>query len=100
MNPSPPTGIYNEVMSFLSVQKVADGEGDGGLDRLAGRVARGGESFEAEDAEVAPAGGEIGIGYFGDAGEGHNFIIDSRGAGWIHSRLFVRLVEAGFGATA
>jgi len=26
MNPSPPTGIYNEVMSFLSVQKVADAD--------------------------------------------------------------------------
>jgi len=82
------------------VGQVAHDEGHGGFDLFAGRVAGDGEAFEAEDAEVSPAGGEIGIGDFGDAGEGHDFIIDSRGAGWIHSRLFVRLVEAGFGATA
>ena len=41
---------------------VSHDEGNGGLTGLAGGIAGGGEALEAEDAEVAPAGGEVGIG--------------------------------------
>jgi hypothetical protein len=61
---------------------VAHDEGDGGFDANLwdGDVVVAGEgvfdeALEAEDAEVSPAGGEVGIGYFGYAGEGHDFII-------------------------
>jgi hypothetical protein len=46
--------------------EVAEGEGYGLFDGLAGGVAGLGEAFEAEDAEVAPAGGEVGVGDLAD----------------------------------
>ncbi len=33
------------------------------------------EALEAEDAELSPAGGEVGFGYFCHTGERHDFII-------------------------
>ena len=57
---------------------VAHDEGDGGFDAAAGcgmAALQGSgsvdEAFEAEDAEVSPAGGEVGVGDLADAGEGH-----------------------------
>ncbi len=60
--------------------EVAHDEGDGGLDADGGRgervVAGLGifdNTFKAEDAEVAPAGGEIGIGHLAEREERHSF---------------------------
>jgi len=61
---------------------VAHDKCDGGLD-AAGRCGDGliaglglvDHAFEAEDAKVSPPGGEVGIRDFGDAGEGHGWII-------------------------
>ena len=61
---------------------VSHDEGDGGFDADGG----GGDGvvaglggcnggFKAEDAEVSPAGGEVGIGELAYAGEGHGCII-------------------------
>jgi len=69
--------------------EVAHDEGYGRLNGFAGGITGGGEAFKAEDAEVSPTGGEVGIGDLGDAGEGHDFIIDSRGVRWIQSGLLV-----------
>ncbi len=61
---------------------ISHDEGDGGFDALAGGregiVAGLGvvdDALEAEDAEVSPAGGEVGVGYLADRGEGHGLII-------------------------
>ncbi len=75
--------------------EVAHGERDGVFDGAAVgvgvEVARLGEAFEAEDAEVSPAGGEVGIGDLANGNERHNSIIDSRGRedswGWRGQRL-------------
>lgn len=58
---------------------VAHDEGDGALERLAVGFAGLREAFEAEDTEVTPAGGEVGIRDLRDAYERHSSIIDSRG---------------------
>ena len=67
---------------------VSEHQGDGGLDALLRRGVVGGgrfgafeDAFEAQDAEVSPARGKVGFGYFADIVEGHNNIIDSRGWG-------------------
>ena len=57
--------------------EVAHGEGYGGFDGFAGGVAGLGDAFEAEDAEVSPAGGEVCVGDFGEAEEGHTWSLDS-----------------------
>ena len=61
---------------------VAHDEGDGGLDAAGGRgegvvagLGVGDDAFEAEDAEVSPAGGEVGIGELAYGFEGHGLII-------------------------
>jgi hypothetical protein len=70
---------------------VSEDKRDGGLDALLRRgVVKGGrprvsgigdrqDAFEAEDAEVCPAGREVGFGHFADTVKRHNSIIDSRG---------------------
>ena len=71
-----------------AIAQIAHGEGDGVLDGAAigvrVQVARLGEAFKAVDAEVSPAGGEVGIGDLADGDERHNSIIDSRAGGKIH----------------
>ncbi len=47
------------------------GSGDGVVTGLGGLA----DAFEAKDAEVSPAGGEVGIGEFADACERHGLII-------------------------
>jgi hypothetical protein len=69
--------------SIRSGGEVAHDEGYGGFDGLVRRGAGFGEAFEAEDAECAPAGGEVGIGDLADCNEGHDCIIDSPGEGRI-----------------
>jgi hypothetical protein len=61
---------------------IAHDEGDGSFDSGCGcgdRIIAGLRSFddalESEDAEVSPAGREVGIGYFAHRGEGHGLII-------------------------
>ena len=73
-------GSYFSV--FAGVVDVAHDEGDGGFDADGGRgdgvVAGLGcfpDGFKAEDAELSPAGGEVGIGELAYAGEGHGWII-------------------------
>lgn len=63
---------------------VSQGEDDGLLSPLCGSrdgVVAGermiDDALEAEDAEVAPAGGEVGVGDLAYAGEGHRAIIRS-----------------------
>jgi len=50
---------------------VAHDEGYGRFEGLAGRVSGDRDALEAEDAEVSPAGGEVGFGNLGDTGERH-----------------------------
>jgi hypothetical protein len=64
--------------------EVADGEGDGGVDALKAGGRWGSDGFKAEDTEVTPAGGEVGVGYFADVVVLHGISIDSRWAGKIH----------------
>ena len=73
-------GSYFSV--FAGLVDVAHDEGDGGLDADGGGrdgvvAGLGGcyGGFKAEDAELSPAGGEVGIGEFAYAGEGHSWII-------------------------
>ena len=61
---------------------VSHDESDGGFDTLVGGwegiVAGLGvvdDALEAEDAEMTPAGGEVGVGNLADRGEGHEVII-------------------------
>ncbi len=68
---------------------VAEDESDGGLDVLLRRgvVGCGGErvvenALEAENAEVGPARGKVGVGHFANTVEGHHSIIDSRRVTW------------------
>jgi len=56
---------------------IAHDEGDRALDGLAVRLAGLGETFEAENAEVPPARGEVGVGNLRDTNQRHNKIIDS-----------------------
>ena len=78
-----------------SAMDVAHDEGHGGFGADDGGrdvvVAGGGvfnDAFEAEDAELPPAGGEVGFGYFCQAGERHDFIIRFGAHGdWIRDRL-------------
>lgn len=65
---------------------VAHDEGDEAFNlRGRGRVWRaagkrlGGLALKAENAEMAPAGGEVSLGDLGDAGECHEFIVRGRG---------------------
>jgi hypothetical protein len=53
---------------------VPHDEGDGAFDGFARGVAGDWDAFEAEDAEVSPAGGEVGFGNFGDAGYRHGYL--------------------------
>ena len=74
--------------------EVAHGERDGVFDLAAVgvgvEVARLGEAFKAEDAEVSPAGGEVGIGDLANGNERHNNIIDSREGGKIHAARWAK----------
>jgi hypothetical protein len=59
---------------------IAHHEGDGALYRLPVGLAWLRQAFEAEDSELPPARGEIGVGNLGDTNKRHNIIIDSRAA--------------------
>ncbi len=72
-------GVDADERSFGAGVEVAEGEGYGLFDGLAGGIAGLGEALEAEDAEVSPAGGEVGVGYLADCNERHSTSIDSRG---------------------
>ena len=60
------------------------------------------EALEAEDAEVSPAGGEVGFGYFCYAGERHDFDYTFRcswsigfAMGWVRCRRIADCACAG-----
>jgi hypothetical protein len=65
--------------------EVADGKGYGGVDALETCGGGFGDGFKAEDAEVSPTGGEVGVSYFTDVVVLHGISIDSRREGKIHA---------------
>ena len=58
--------------------EVPHDEGNGAFDGAARWVAGLRHAFKAEDAELAPTCGEVGIGDFGDAEQRHSTTIDSQ----------------------
>jgi hypothetical protein len=56
-------------------------ERDGSFDGFAGGIAGLRDAFEAENAKVAPAGGEVGVSDFGQAEKRHSLRLDEWGAG-------------------
>jgi hypothetical protein len=68
--------------------EVTHGEGDGRVDALETGGGGRGDGFEAEDTEVSPAGGEVGVGYFADVVVLHGISIDSLG-GWRDSEVML-----------
>jgi hypothetical protein len=60
---------------------IAHDEGDGAFDRFARGIAGLRDAFEAKDAKLTPAGGEVGVSDFGEAEKRHSLRLDEWGAG-------------------